>query len=95
MKIQSNIEESPLYHFDLYEDILICLKQGINSANAIVDQLLQLEKYQLLFASCTKRMCYILITGRITAAILSEDPITRESRADRKDTYYFFTEKNI
>lgn len=84
MKIQSNIERSQLYHFDLYDDILICLKQGINSASAIVDQLLQLEKYQLLFASCTNRMCYILVTGRITAAILNDEPITRESRANAR-----------
>lgn len=89
MKIQSNIERSQLYHFDLYDDIIICFKQGINSANAIVEQLLQLEKYQLLFSACTQRMCYILVTGRITAAILNDEPITRQSRADRKDTYYF------
>ncbi|MGE7983661.1 hypothetical protein [Solibacillus sp. NPDC093137] len=95
MKILSSIERSDLYHFDLYDDILICLKQGINSANAIIEQLLQLEKYQLLFASCTNRMCYILVTGRITAAILNNEPITRESRGDRQDTYYFLTEQNV
>lgn len=92
MKIQSNIEKSQLYHFDLYDDILICLKQGINSANAIVEQLLQLEKYQLLFSASTQRMCYILVTGRITAAILNDEPITRQSRTDRKDTYYFLAD---
>lgn len=48
-----------------------------------------LANYQQLFARCTRRMCYLIVTARITEAKLSGEEIERESLADRTDTYYF------
>ena len=90
MEIQSKIESTHIYRFDLFDDIQLYLNRGLNSVNAIVEQLLLQEKYRNLFARCTARMCYIIVTGRITEGILSGAPIIRKSRADRQDTYYFF-----
>lgn len=88
--IFSTIQGTAIYQHDLINDIWQLLNQKVYSANAIVEHLLTLDKYKKLFARCTFRMCYIIVTARITDAIIYDGvQISRESLPDRSDTYYF------
>lgn len=94
MSILKSIESSSTYRYELFEHILTCLENGVNGANEIVEQLLEEPIYQSLFKQCSQRMCYRLVTARITEAILSGTAIMRETTADRSNTYYFLGEKD-